>query len=58
MKKFIDANDEANNIKWNQFDMDKEESRRLFDEKRKKMDAARKGFVSKFLEIYGGNKEE
>lgn len=58
LKKFIDANDEANNIKWNQFDMDKEESRRLFDEKRKKMDAARKGFVSKFLEIYGGNKEE
>jgi hypothetical protein len=58
LKKFIDANDEANNIKWNQFGMDKEESRRLFDEKRKKMDAARKGFVSKFLEIYGGNKEE
>lgn len=58
LKKFIDANDEANNIKWNQFDMDKEESRRLFDEKRKKMDAARKGFVSKFLEIYGGNTEE
>ena len=58
LKKFIDANDEANNIKWNQFDMDKEESRRLFDEKRKKMDAAREGFVSKFLEIYGGNKEE
>lgn len=58
LKKFIDANDEANNIKWNQFGMDKEESRRLFDEKRKKMDAARKGFVSKLLEIYGGNKEE
>lgn len=58
LKKFIDANDEANNIKWNQFGMDKEESRRLFDEKRKKMDAARKGFVSKFLEIYGGNTEE
>lgn len=58
LKKFIDANDEANSIKWNQFGMDKEESRRLFDEKRKKMDAARKGFVSKFLEIYGGNKEE
>lgn len=58
LKKFIDANDEANNIKWNQFGMGKEESRRLFDEKRKKMDAARKGFVSKFLEIYGGNKEE
>lgn len=58
LKKFIDANDEANNIKWNQFGMDKEESRRLFDEKMKKMDAARKGFVSKFLEIYGGNKEE
>lgn len=58
LKKFIDANDEANNIKWNQFGMDKEESRRLFDEKRKKMDAACKGFVSKFLEIYGGNKEE
>lgn len=58
LKKFIDANDEANNIKWNQFGMDKEESQRLFDEKRKKMDAARKGFVSKFLEIYGGNKEE
>lgn len=58
LKKFIDANDEANSIKWNQFDMDKEESRRLFDEKRKKMDAARKGFVSKFLEIYGGNTEE
>lgn len=58
LKKFIDANDEANNIKWNQFGMDKEESRRLFDEKRKKMDAARKGFVSKFLEIYGSNKEE
>lgn len=58
LKKFIDANDEANSIKWNQFGMDKEESRRLFDEKMKKMDAARKGFVSKFLEIYGGNKEE
>lgn len=58
LKKFIDANDEANSIKWNQFGMDKEESRRLFDEKIKKMDAARKGFVSKFLEIYGGNKEE
>lgn len=58
LKKFIDANDEANSIKWNQFGMDKEESRRLFDEKRKKMDAARKGFVSKFLEIYGGNTEE
>lgn len=58
LKKFIDANDEANSIKWNQFGMDKEESRRLFDEKGKKMDAARKGFVSKFLEIYGGNKEE
>ena len=58
LKKFIDANDEANSIKWNQFGMDKEESRRLFDEKRKKMDAARKGFVSKFFEIYGGNKEE
>lgn len=58
LKKFIDANDEANSIKWNQFGMDKEESRRLFDEKMKKMDAARKGFVSKFLEIYGGNTEE
>lgn len=58
LKKFIDANDEANSIKWNQFGMDKEESRRLFNEKMKKMDAARKGFVSKFLEIYGGNKEE
>lgn len=56
LKKFIEANEEANNIKWNQFGMDKEESRKLFDERMEKMNAARKGFVKKFLEIYGGNK--